>query len=244
VQSELQRAARHRILVIDDNRDAAASLAALLALKGNETRSAYDGAEGLQAAADFRPDIVLLDIGMPGLDGIETGRRIRAQPWGKDIVLIALSGWGQERDKRQSVDAGFNHHLVKPVDMHELEILLDSRRRRLRCCSPYAAFMRLRERPAPYRNRARGAQSLRANALPCNRLQDRAGLLQDAGAAASARRDGVLRREAARDGAPAPRATQIQPIQMRNLAIGSVVTMAGVKSVAASPAATAPAESA
>jgi PAS domain S-box-containing protein len=118
---------RHRILVIDDNRDAAASLAALLDLKGNETRSAYDGFDGLKIAADFRPDVVFLDIGMPGLDGIETGRRLRAQPWGKNLVLIALSGWGQERDKRESVDAGFNHHLVKPVDMRELEIALDSR---------------------------------------------------------------------------------------------------------------------
>jgi CheY-like chemotaxis protein len=117
---------RHRILVIDDNRDSAASLAALLGLKGNETRCAYDGLEGLKVAADFQPDIVLLDIGMPGLDGIETGRRIREQPWGKDIVLIALSGWGQERDKRESQAAGFNHHLVKPVDLRELEALLDS----------------------------------------------------------------------------------------------------------------------
>lgn len=117
---------RRRILVIDDNRDAAESLAALLALKGNETRCAYDGFEGLEVAADFRPDSILLDIGMPGLDGIETGQRIRAQPWGSSIVLIALSGWGQERDKRESVAAGFNHHLVKPVDINELETLLDS----------------------------------------------------------------------------------------------------------------------
>jgi len=69
---------------------------------------------------------VLLDIGMPGLDGIETGRRIREQPWGKDIMLIALSGWGQERDKRESQAAGFNHHLVKPVDIGELESVLES----------------------------------------------------------------------------------------------------------------------
>jgi PAS domain S-box-containing protein len=117
---------RHRILIIDDNRDAAASLAALLGLKGNETRSTYDGLAGLKVAAEFQPDIVLLDIGMPGLDGIETGRRIREQPWGKNIVLIALSGWGQEQDKRESQAAGFNHHLVKPVDLRELESVLDS----------------------------------------------------------------------------------------------------------------------
>ena len=125
-QSAVVSKTRHRVLVIDDNRDAAASLATLLALKGNETRSAYDGFEGLKVAADFRPDIVLLDIGMPGLDGIETGQRIREQPWGNSIVLIALSGWGQERDKRASVAAGFNHHLVKPVDIVELENLLES----------------------------------------------------------------------------------------------------------------------
>jgi CheY-like chemotaxis protein len=124
--SSLATGTQHRILVIDDNRDAAASLAALLGLKGNETRCAYDGLEGLKVGADFRPDIVLLDIGMPGLDGIETGRRIREQPWGKSMVLIALSGWGQERDKRESQAAGFNHHLVKPVDIRELESVLES----------------------------------------------------------------------------------------------------------------------
>jgi PAS domain S-box-containing protein len=122
----LANQARHRILVIDDNHDAAASLAALLGLKGNETRCAYDGLHGLRVAADFLPDIVLLDIGMPGLDGIETGRRMREQPWGRNIVLIALSGWGQERDKRESQAAGFNHHLVKPVDLRELESVLES----------------------------------------------------------------------------------------------------------------------
>jgi CheY-like chemotaxis protein len=123
-------AVHQRILVIDDNRDAAGSLAAVLALKGNETRTAYDGLEGLRAAADFRPDIILLDIGMPGLDGIETARRIRQQAWGKDITLLALSGWGQEKDKRESVGAGINHHLVKPVDIGELDRLLAASLRR------------------------------------------------------------------------------------------------------------------
>ena len=118
--------ARHRILVIDDNRDAAASLATLLELKGHAARSAYDGFAGLQAAAGFLPDIILLDIGMPGLDGIETARRIRAEAWGANIMLIALSGWGQEKDKRESVAAGFNYHLVKPIDMDEFEALLES----------------------------------------------------------------------------------------------------------------------
>jgi len=118
--------ARHRILVVDDNRDAAASLAALLALEGNDARSAYDGFEGLRVVAEFRPDIVLLDIGMPGLDGFETARRMRSQEWCQHTVLIALSGWGQEKDKQESVAAGFNHHIVKPVDIGALQSLLDS----------------------------------------------------------------------------------------------------------------------
>jgi PAS domain S-box-containing protein len=118
--------ARRRILVVDDNRDAAASLATLLELKGNETCSAYDGLAGLRMAASFRPDVVLLDLGMPGIDGFETARRIRAEGWGKHTVLIALSGWGQDKDKRESMAAGFNHHLVKPVEISCLESLLDS----------------------------------------------------------------------------------------------------------------------
>jgi PAS domain S-box-containing protein len=126
VQPAVAGTGRHRILVIDDNRDAAASLADLLRLKGNETCSAYDGLAGLRMAAEFRPDIVLLDLGMPGIDGFETARRMRAEDWGKDTVLIALSGWGQDQDRRESLVAGFNQHLVKPVEMSCLESLLRS----------------------------------------------------------------------------------------------------------------------
>ena len=115
---------RRRILVVDDNRDAATSLATMLGLAGHETRAAWDGLEALAAAADFRPDVVVLDLGMPRLDGYETARRIRQQPWGKGAVLIALSGWGQEEDRRRSLDAGFDHHLVKPVDLSEFTRLL------------------------------------------------------------------------------------------------------------------------
>ncbi len=115
---------RRRILVVDDNRDAALSLAMLLKLTGNDTQTAHDGLEALDAVAAFRPDLVLLDIGMPKLNGYDAAQRIREQPWGKNIVLVALTGWGQEEDKRRSLDAGFNFHMVKPVDPAALEKLL------------------------------------------------------------------------------------------------------------------------
>ena len=118
--------ARRRILVVDDNADAAESLAALLSISGHETRMAHDGPEALQQAERFHPDIVFLDIGMPTLDGHETARLIRKQPWGKDMVLVALTGWGQHEDRRRSKDAGFNHHLVKPADPVVVEKLLAS----------------------------------------------------------------------------------------------------------------------
>jgi PAS domain S-box-containing protein len=119
-------AARRKILVVDDNADAAESLAALLAISGHETRMAHDGPEALQQAERFHPDIIFLDIGMPTLDGHETARLIRKQPWGKDMVLIALTGWGQNEDRRRSKDAGFNHHLVKPADPAVVEKLLST----------------------------------------------------------------------------------------------------------------------
>ena len=116
--------ARLRILVADDNLDAAESLAMLLTLEGNETRTAHDGLEALDVAAAFRPDVMLLDIGMPKLNGYDVCRRIRQQAWGKNIVVIALTGWGQEADKRRSLAAGVDAHLVKPVDLAALKKLL------------------------------------------------------------------------------------------------------------------------
>src|SRR5262249_41869543 len=113
-----------RVLVVDDNRDAAQSLAMLLRVMGREVRVAYDGLEALEAAATFRPDAVLLDLGMPKLNGYDTARRLRQQPWAQGLMLIALTGWGQEDDKRRSQEAGFDHHLVKPVDPEDLERLL------------------------------------------------------------------------------------------------------------------------
>jgi CheY-like chemotaxis protein len=113
-----------RILIVDDNRDAADSLVLLLRLMGNDTRTAYDGQEGVDVAGEFRPDVVLLDIGLPKLNGYQACRQIREQPWGKKVVLSAVTGWGQEEDRRRSHEAGFDHHLVKPVDPHDLLKLL------------------------------------------------------------------------------------------------------------------------
>ena len=115
-----------RILVVDDNKDAADSLALFLEINGNTTYMAHDGPEAIAAVEKHRPDVVLLDIGLPMLSGHEVCRRIREQSWGKDIFFIALTGWGQDEDRRKSKDAGFDSHLVKPVDHKELMELLGS----------------------------------------------------------------------------------------------------------------------
>jgi CheY-like chemotaxis protein len=113
-----------RILIVDDNRDSADSLGMLLRIMGNDIRTAYDGQQGLDAAREFRPDVALLDIGLPKVDGYEACRRMRAQPWGKGVGLIAITGWGQEEDRRRFHDAGFDRHLVKPVDPGALTRML------------------------------------------------------------------------------------------------------------------------
>jgi signal transduction histidine kinase len=105
-----------RVLVVDDNRDAANTLAVLLRAMGHEARTAYGGEEALRAAPQFRPDAIVLDIGMPGLSGYEVARRVRGQDWGRRVALIALTGWGQQRDKALAAQAGFDRHLTKPVD--------------------------------------------------------------------------------------------------------------------------------
>ena len=114
-----------RILVVDDNRDSADSLGMLLRIKGNDVRTAYDGPEALEAAAAFLPELIMLDIGLPKLNGFEVARRIRQQPRGREMMLVALTGWGQDDDRRLSLEAGFDFHVVKPVDLAALEILLD-----------------------------------------------------------------------------------------------------------------------
>jgi len=113
-----------RILIVDDNRDGADSLGMMLRIMGNETRTAYDGQEGVDVAGEFRPEVVLFDIGMPKLNGYEACRRIREQPWGKRIVLIAVTGWGQDDDRLRSHEAGFDHHMIKPVDPKTLMTML------------------------------------------------------------------------------------------------------------------------
>ncbi len=122
-------AASARVLVVDDNEDSAASLAMLLEMVGHEVRTAHDGEEALAAAEDFRPDVAFLDIGLPRMNGHEVAERIRRQPWGKDMTLIALTGWGQDSDRLRSKEAGFDRHLVKPVDPTVLLELLGSNTR-------------------------------------------------------------------------------------------------------------------
>ena len=115
---------QRRILVADDNNDALESLATLLQLSGHEVYTAANGAVALESAEQHRPEVALLDIGMPKLDGYEVARRIRAQPWGQRITLVALTGWGQDSDRSRSQEAGFDSHLVKPLDLDKLTELL------------------------------------------------------------------------------------------------------------------------
>ncbi len=118
--------ASRRILVVDDNRDSAESLATLLRLIGNEVRTAHDGRQALEVAAEYQPDMVLLDIGLPVLNGYEVARRLRADPVYGRAVLVALTGYGSEEDRHRSQSSGFDHHMVKPVDFDALQALLGS----------------------------------------------------------------------------------------------------------------------
>lgn len=110
-----------RVVVVDDNRDGAESLAMMLRLLGDEVRTAHDGVEAIEVAEQFRPQVILMDVGMPGLNGLEATRRIRAREWGRPITIIALTGWGQEGDRARSRAAGCDGHLVKPVNLPDLE---------------------------------------------------------------------------------------------------------------------------
>ncbi len=118
--------AEHSILVVDDNRDSAESLSMLLQITGNKTYLAHDGMEALEAVEKYRPEVVLLDIGLPKLNGFEVCRRVREFPWAQGTVMIALTGWGQDDDRRKSKEAGFDGHLVKPVDYDKLLALLNT----------------------------------------------------------------------------------------------------------------------
>jgi CheY-like chemotaxis protein len=114
----------HRLLVVDDNQDAANSLAMLLRLQGHEVRVAYSGMAAVEMTKTYTPDAVFLDIGMPGMDGYETARRIREQPGMGGVILAALTGWGQKEDRRRTAEAGFDHHLVKPPELKAVESVL------------------------------------------------------------------------------------------------------------------------
>jgi DNA-binding response OmpR family regulator len=117
-----------RILVIDDNRSVVESLKMLLDLNGNTTHTAYDGVEGLEIAERVRPEIILLDIGLPRIDGWETCRRIRQQSWGNQVMVYALTALGQDDDRLKSQKAGFDMHFVKPVDPELLLTVLEATR--------------------------------------------------------------------------------------------------------------------
>lgn len=118
------RGSSRRILVVDDNYDGAESLAMMLRLLGNEILTAHDGIQAVEQAERFRPDVILMDVGMPRLNGLDATRQIRRQPWGRDMTIVALTGWGQENDREKSIEAGCDGHLVKPVNCSDLEELL------------------------------------------------------------------------------------------------------------------------
>jgi CheY-like chemotaxis protein len=121
-----ENATIHRILIVDDSRDNADGLAALLKTRGYEVQTAYDGEEAIITDDEFAPHVVLLDIGMPKLNGYETCRRIRSRLGGQEKILIALTGWGKEDDRRRTEEAGFDYHMVKPLDPSVLMSLLSS----------------------------------------------------------------------------------------------------------------------
>jgi PAS domain S-box-containing protein len=122
------RGPARRMLVVDDNRDSAESMAIMLKLLGNDVRIAHDGIEALETGEVFRPQVILMDVGMPRLNGLEATRRIREQSWGRSVVIIALTGWGQDGDKARSREAGCNGHLVKPVSLLDLQKFLGDAR--------------------------------------------------------------------------------------------------------------------
>lgn len=125
-QAPAQAPFRRRVLVVDDNQDAADSLSMLLELMGHEVAKAYEGRAAVELAGSFRPQLALLDIGMPEVDGYDVARRIRSQPGGREAILVALTGWGQREHRRRAEEEGFDHHIVKPVDLTVLRRLLDT----------------------------------------------------------------------------------------------------------------------
>lgn len=115
---------RFKILVVDDNHDSALSMSMMLSILGHDTRTAHDGETAVSTAEAFLPDVVLLDIGLPKLNGYEVAQRLREQAWGQSMFLIAVTGWGQDEDRQRSSEVGLNVHMVKPVEPAALEKLL------------------------------------------------------------------------------------------------------------------------
>jgi two-component system, chemotaxis family, CheB/CheR fusion protein len=124
VEADPERSARRRVLIADDNADAASSLALILQMQGHQTLTAGNGREAVDLAATFRPDVIFMDLGMPHMDGLEATRQIRAQPWGRSMVIVALTGWGQEGDRRQTRDVGMDLHVVKPINLEGIAAAL------------------------------------------------------------------------------------------------------------------------
>lgn len=144
VELPAPRDPRSRILVADDHRDAATSLATLPQLDGHEIRVSNDGTQALSAAEAFRPHVALLDIGMPTLNGYEVARQIRAASWGREMTLVAVTGWGQADDRRMAQEAGFDRHVTKPLDLEALGEILSARLPRI--AGPVRGFP---QRPVP-----------------------------------------------------------------------------------------------
>jgi CheY-like chemotaxis protein len=115
-----------RVLVVDDNVDAAETLALLLKEEGNDVQTALDGPGALEAAVGFRPNVALLDIGLPTMDGYEVARQLRKDPTFNNMLLVAVTGYGQDIDRQRAHDAGFDHHLVKPADFGKVQQILAS----------------------------------------------------------------------------------------------------------------------
>jgi CheY-like chemotaxis protein len=124
---------RPKVLVVDDNRDAADSLQALFEMENCEVATAYDGCEAVLATEHGMPDMIVMDLGMPKMDGYEAARRIREKPGSHEVLMIALTGWGQSDARQRTLEAGFDHHMIKPVDFDEIRRLASER---LPGCAP------------------------------------------------------------------------------------------------------------
>jgi CheY-like chemotaxis protein len=116
---------KRRILVVDDNVDAADAMTALLELEAHEVRTVYSGEEAVDIVRLYRPEVILLDLGLPGMSGLEVARHIRATPSTKDVTLVAVTGWGQPQDRARTADAGFDFHFTKPVDVLQLSTAIE-----------------------------------------------------------------------------------------------------------------------